>query len=112
MKHLTIGLVAFFLIVALVAMAADAPKTLVFKAKPGNVTFDHTQHVERAKNDCKTCHDKLFPQDKSAPLNFKAGTHKPAEKAMSSCGGCHHTGGMAFETKGNCNKCHVKAKAG
>ena len=110
MKHLTIALVSFFLIVALVAMAADAPKSLVFESKMGNVTFDHTKHVERAKNDCKACHDKLFPQSK-APLNYKAGMHKPAEKAMTSCAGCHHAGGQAFEAKGNCNKCHVKAKA-
>ena len=106
-KHLTIGMVAFLLIVALVAMAADAPTTLVFEAKMGNVTFDHTKHVERAKSDCKACHDKLFQQSR-APLNFKAGQHKPAEAAKTSCAGCHHAGGMAFETKGNCNKCHVK----
>lgn len=111
MKHLTFLLVGLFLIMALVALAADAPKTpIVFESKMGNVTYDHVKHVERAKNDCKVCHDALFPQ-KKAPLNFKAGMHKPAEAAKTSCAGCHHAGGAAFETKGNCNKCHVKVKA-
>jgi c(7)-type cytochrome triheme protein len=76
----------------------------------GNVTFLHAKHQEREK-DCKACHDKLFPQSK-APLNFKAGMHKVAEKKKSSCAGCHVAGGKAFESKGNCNKCHVKGKPG
>lgn len=77
-------------------------------AKNGNVTFDHAAHVMRAKNDCSTCHPSLFPQDSKAPLNFKANIHKTAEKGMTSCGSCHREGGAAFETKGNCNKCHMK----
>ncbi|MCW5980842.1 MAG: hypothetical protein KIT09_22365 [Bryobacteraceae bacterium] len=111
MKHLTVFLVGLFLVVALVALAADAPKTLVFESKLGNVTYDHAKHNERVKNDCKVCHDKLFPQSR-APINFKAGMHKPAEAAKTSCAACHHPGGEAFESKANCNKCHVKAKAG
>jgi hypothetical protein len=35
--------------------------------------------------------------------------HKPAEAAKKSCGHCHNPEGPAFETKGNCAKCHVKA---
>lgn len=81
---------------------------LVFQSKMGNVTFDHTAHVKRANNDCATCHDKLFQKSATAPLNFKANMHKTAETAMTSCGACHHPGGKAFETKGNCGKCHVK----
>ena len=92
------------------AQEKKPPLKLVFEAKMGNVTFDHAAHVKREKNDCKVCHDKLFPQEK-APLNFKAGMHKPAETAHTSCGACHSPGGAAFETKGNCNKCHVKAAA-
>ncbi len=87
--------------------AADAPDKLVFEAKMGNVTFNHTAHVERMESDCTACHDKLFPQSR-APLNFKAGMHKPAEANQTSCGGCHHPDGKAFATAGNCNKCHVK----
>ena len=94
----------------LMGQEKKAPAKLTFEAKTGNVTYDHAAHAKREKNDCKVCHDKLFPQSK-APLNFKAGMHKPAETAKTSCGNCHREGGTAFSTKGNCanGKCHVKA---
>jgi c(7)-type cytochrome triheme protein len=85
-----------------------APDKLTFNAKNGNVTFDHAAHVKAAKNDCKTCHDKLFKEDNSAPLNFKPAMHKTAEAEKTSCGACHNAGGPSFESKGNCGKCHVK----
>lgn len=91
------------------AGGAKAPEKITFAAKNGNVIFNHEAHTKRANNDCSACHDKLFPQDSKAPLNFKAGMHKPAEAAKASCAGCHIAGGAAFETKGNCAKCHVKA---
>lgn len=84
------------------------PEKLVFQTKMGNVTFDHAAHIKRANGDCKTCHDKLFQQSSSAPLNFKANMHKTAEDSKTSCGACHVAGGAAFEVKGNCAKCHVK----
>jgi len=84
------------------------PAKLVFMAKNGNVTFNHAAHVMREKADCKTCHDSLFQQDAKAALNFKPNIHKTAEMNMTSCGSCHRAGGMAFESKGNCNKCHMK----
>ncbi len=86
-----------------------APDKLTFTAKNGNVGFNHVAHAKAAKGDCKTCHDKLFKEDTKTPLNFKAGLHKPAEAAKTSCGGCHHPDGAAFETKSNCSKCHVKS---
>ena len=89
-------------------LAQNAPEKLTFQAKNGNVTFNHAAHVQRAKGDCATCHDKLFPKSQ-APLNFKAGLHKPAENAKTSCGGCHNPAGPAFATAGNCAKCHTKA---
>jgi c(7)-type cytochrome triheme protein len=110
MKHVTVLVAGLVLIAALVVLAAEAPKTMVFESKMGNVTFDHAKHAERVKNDCKACHDKLFPQSK-APLKFKEAMHKTAEKEKSSCAACHHAGGTAFESKANCNKCHVKAKS-
>jgi len=89
----------------------EAPPKMVFTAKTGNVTFDHAAHAKRVKDDCKTCHPKLWPEAKGI-LNYKAGVHKPAETKKVSCGACHHAGGVAFETKGNCtSKCHVKAAA-
>jgi c(7)-type cytochrome triheme protein len=89
------------------AQPAKAPAKMVFESKFGKVTFDHEGHAKREKGDCKVCHDKLFPQSK-APLNFKAAMHKKAEADKVSCAGCHHPGGKAFESKANCNKCHVK----
>jgi len=89
-------------------VAQKTPEKIVFASKMGNVTFDHAAHVKRANNDCTTCHVKLFPQS-NAPINFKAGMHKTAEAARTSCGGCHNPGGAAFESKGNCARCHVKA---
>jgi c(7)-type cytochrome triheme protein len=77
----------------------------------GNVTFDHAGHVKHAKNDCATCHPKLWPQSATAPLNYKAAAHKTAETKKTSCAECHHPGGTAFASKGSCNKCHVKGGA-
>ena len=92
----------------LVGQEKKPPDKLTFAAKNGNVTFDHASHLKPVKGDCKSCHDKLFPESATAPLNFKTGMHKPAETAKTSCGNCHHAGGTSFESKGNCAKCHVK----
>jgi len=100
----TMGLVA-----PVSAQDKKAPDTLSFTAKNGNVTFNHEAHVKKAKGDCKTCHDTLFPKDAKAALNFKPALHKTAETAKTSCGFCHTAGGASFESKGNCAKCHVKS---
>ena len=94
---------------SLLGQEKKAPAKLTFTAKTGNVTYDHAAHAKREKNECKVCHDKPWPQDAKAPLNFKAAMHKTAEAAKSSCATCHFEGGKAFASKGNCNKCHVKA---
>ena len=88
--------------------AKEPSEKLVFKSALGNVTFSHPQHVARVKGDCKVCHDKLFKESSAAPLNYKANMHKTAEAGKSSCAACHITGGKSFETKNNCQKCHVK----
>ncbi len=88
------------------------PSKLVFKAKTGNVTYDHAAHAKREKNDCKVCHDALWPQSAKAPLNFKSAMHKAAEDKKTSCGFCHRPEGTAFAAKGNCTtRCHVKVAA-
>jgi c(7)-type cytochrome triheme protein len=92
---------------AMLAEDKKPPAQLTYEAKPGPVTFDHAKHVERVKNDCKTCHDAIFHEDK-APLGYKESMHKKAETDKKSCGACHVAGGTAFESKGNCQKCHVK----
>lgn len=116
MKTLVSLFAAFTLLGGYLLLAQEkkaAPPKLTFPAKVGAVTYDHAAHAKREKNDCKVCHDKLFPQDAKAPLNFKAAMHKPAETAKISCGFCHRPGGTAFESKGNCtnNKCHIKGAA-
>jgi c(7)-type cytochrome triheme protein len=92
---------------AILAEDKKPPATITFEAKPGPVTFDHAKHADRVKGDCKACHDKLFKQEKG-DLHYKESMHKKAETDKTSCGACHVAGGAAFETKGNCNKCHVK----
>jgi c(7)-type cytochrome triheme protein len=109
----TLGYCLFLAMLGLTALLAQTktpPTKLVIKAKPGNITFDHTAHVKREKNDCKVCHTALFAQDAKAPLAFKP-PHKNEEDKKTSCGSCHRAGGTAFETKANCTngKCHVKA---
>jgi c(7)-type cytochrome triheme protein len=102
-------LTAAMLVCGLLALAADkGPEKLVFETKMGNVTFQHAKHIERAKGDCKVCHDALFQQSAKAPLNYKAGMHKPAETKKIACAACHVAGGTAFASTGNCAKCHVK----
>ncbi len=109
--RLSIALAAALLMLSnLGAFAADPPEKLVFDAKTGNITYQHAKHLSREKGDCKVCHEGLFQQAK-APLNYKAGMHKIAEAKKISCGNCHVAGGKAFESKGNCAKCHVKAAA-
>ena len=111
----TAGLIATLFVVLVVpdlltlgtVQGADPAKTMVFESKLGNVTFDHEKHQARVKGDCTACHEKLFPQSR-APINYKAGMHKPAEAKKASCAGCHHAGGTSFESKGNCNTCHQK----
>jgi len=111
MKLVLSGFSGLLLIAGLVGLTAQTekkpPEKLVFKSALGNVTFDHAKHVEREKGDCKVCHDKLFPQS-TAPLNFKADMHKTAEAKKVSCAACHVAKGKAFESKANCQKCHVK----
>ena len=107
----TLTLIVFALALgAIVAEDKKPPDKVTYEAKPGPVTFDHAKHTEAAKKDCKACHDTLFPQAK-APLNYKESMHKKAETDKKSCGACHVAGGAAFESKGNCNKCHIKKPA-
>ena len=86
---------------------ANPPEKMVYETKNGKVTFEHTKHIEREKQNCKVCHDKLFPK-KKAPLQYAKNVHKLAEAGKYSCAACHVAEGKAFASKGNCKKCHVK----
>ncbi len=89
---------------------AEPPKPITFETKMGTVTFDHAKHLAAVGGDCKTCHPAIFPESK-ADVGYKAAMHKTAETEKKSCGACHHAGGKAFESKGNCQRCHVKKAA-
>lgn len=97
---------------ALLAQEKKPPEKLTFTTngnRLGNVTFNHLAHVKRAKGDCTACHPKLFQEDAHAALNYKPGIHKTAELEKTACGSCHRSEGIAFETKGNCGKCHTRS---
>lgn len=108
MMRTSVIIVLLGLTALLTGWAAKTPKEIVFPSKQGDVSFNHALHSKRVNNNCKTCHDKLFPES-SAPINYKVAEHKAAETAKTSCGGCHYPGGDAFEAKGNCAKCHSKS---
>ncbi|MCU1336278.1 MAG: hypothetical protein JWO19_1859, partial [Bryobacterales bacterium] len=44
------------------AFNVPAPDTIVFDNKYGKATFTHKLHYERVKDDCATCHPRIFPQ--------------------------------------------------
>ena len=77
------------------AGAKKPPAKIVFPTKAGEVVFVHAAHIRREKRNCAVCHDKLWSKSTATPL-----------KSSDGCKTCHHTGGAAFETKGNCAKCH------
>jgi c(7)-type cytochrome triheme protein len=109
MRYLT--LLLSFSLLPVLAQEKKAPESLPFPTKMGKVTYNHAAHAKRVKNDCATCHDKLFQQSATAPLNYRAAMHRTAESKQLSCGSCHRPGGTAFESKANCAKCHVKGGA-
>lgn len=82
------------------------PETILFEAKNGNVTFTHRKHYERVKNQCDTCHPKIFPKSR-APINYKKANHRVAEATYASCATCHAVGATSFAADSNCQKCHA-----
>jgi c(7)-type cytochrome triheme protein len=108
-NSLACALAAVVALTTMVAQEKKPPGKLEFASKNGKVVYDHAAHVKRAKGECKFCHPAQWPQSARAPLNFKTGMHRPAEGNKVSCGLCHRAGGGAFESKGNCAKCHVKS---
>lgn len=86
--------------------ASALPGALRYPSSLGPASFDHSEHVKLAKGECTSCHNKLFPMAK-ADLQYRAGVHRPAEAARTSCAGCHAPAGPAFASSGNCQKCHA-----
>ena len=81
---------------------------LVYEAKTGNVTFEHTLHLEKVDNDCTVCHESLFQQEQGNLGTFGKSMHKNAIKDNSGCASCHNPDGESFPMKKNCKKCHIK----
>jgi c(7)-type cytochrome triheme protein len=102
MRHVIAVFIAVTLVGGAMVAAQDKkpPEKLVFQTKGGDVIFTHSTHINRAKGECATCHDKLWPQSVKEPL-----------KSSHGCRTCHHLGGRAFKMKGNCVKCHPSGDA-
>jgi c(7)-type cytochrome triheme protein len=115
MRKLVAGIPALLLTLTFATYAQakkEARPEIVIKAKNGDILFNHKKHSELAKEDCKACHDNLWPQNTTAPIGFKF-PHKPHETKKASCGACHHQGGTSFSASTpatSCKKCHGTAK--
>jgi c(7)-type cytochrome triheme protein len=101
MKKLAI-LLTLLIAVAFIgtAMAVPPGKTLDYETSMGKVTFDGKSHADAGAK-CNDCHPKVFQMKKG---NFKM---KAPHTAGEFCGVCHN-GEKSFDTKGSCQKCHVK----
>lgn len=72
---------------------------------PGQVTFNHSTHVDDAKPACTACHPRLFGILKDgAPAQRVAIVHAKMEKGQQ-CGACHD-GKKAFAIEDDCAGCH------
>lgn len=74
---------------ATVALAAD---TMVFKAKNGDVTFNHKAHQGKV-TDCKKCHEKgpgkIEGFGKDIAHKTCKGCHEEMKAGPTKCGDCH-----------------------
>ena len=86
------------------------PDSRPIETRLGPAKFDHPRHVTLNKNDCQSCHNRIFPLAKGL-LNYADNLHRTAEQNKTSCGACHRESGTAFATKDNCLKCHTELKA-
>lgn len=94
--------------------AKTAKDEYVFKVGYGDVKFNHKNHAEKAKIECKKCHH--TGENVSCKQCHKA---KAEGKALSAkdayhkdCKGCHDEAKKAKKPSGPtaCTQCHVKAK--
>jgi c(7)-type cytochrome triheme protein len=103
MKILTLALTALAILAIVGAAMAVAPgKTSEWDTSMGKVTFDGKTHADAGLK-CTDCHPKVF-QMKAGGFDATMPDHNANEKYCWTC----HDGTKAFETKGNCAKCHVK----
>ena len=112
-RSMILALVAVGALLAFGSMyaAEETPPAdpLVYAAKTGDVSFDHTKHLAKVDNYCTVCHDSIFQQEKGNLGDFGKTMHKKAIQDSTACAHCHKKDGASFDmTAKNCKKCHVK----
>jgi len=90
-------LVAVLFIVSLAAYATGVPEAVTYKAKNGDVTFFHIQHLGIA---CVDCHH----TGEFAKCSECHNTKTPADDFHKFCIACHKTSGVGA----GCITCHKK----
>ncbi|HAD04084.1 MAG: cytochrome C [Desulfuromonadales bacterium GWD2_61_12] len=100
------SVIALLLLTLLVgnALAVGPGKVLEFsKSSMGKVTFSGQIHKD-AGFACNACHKPdLFPKMKQGAVAISMNEIYAGKL----CGSCHN-GKVAFDAKGNCNRCHKK----
>lgn len=89
------------LMAATLAMAVSAGKSVDWNTSMGKVTFKGDDHAGKGMK-CAECHTKIFKMKKGSAQMKMADLN-----AGKFCGECHN-GKKAFNTAGNCAKCHKK----
>jgi len=75
---------------------------------PGQVTFNHSTHVDTSRPDCTVCHPKPFPILKAGPgVTRTPILHAKMDKGQQ-CGACHD-GKKAFALADDCTLCYKEA---
>ena len=72
---------------------------------PGQVTFNHTSHVDEAKPSCTPCHPREFRILKADAARTRI-LHANMEKGRQ-CGKCHD-GKTSFNMTDDCTFCHTR----
>jgi hypothetical protein len=88
MKKLVIMMMLLAFVGVNVAIADDI---YTYENKKGTVTFDHTAHKARVKDDCTKCHEGT-PAKIEVDKNFGHKTCKACHKEMNGptkCNACH-----------------------
>ncbi|GFE61886.1 cytochrome c3 family protein [Geobacter sp. AOG2] len=99
-RNLIFSIILTFLVSGLIAQAVDIKDITFATEHAGKVVFSHKNHIRQKQmaNNCKACHDTLYPFKKKA-------TYTMADMEQGkSCGACHD-GKSAFALK-ECARCH------
>lgn len=105
MTKITLNAMILILSLGYVSAVTAVPPGMMLnfsKSPMGNVMFSGTLHAEKGLT-CDNCHTEIF-QQKKGTAQIKMTDHSEGKKYCYTC----HNGTKAFETKGNCSKCHKK----